>query len=762
MNHCLALLPLVLALGVPSAALAREYATDVSVGDANELRNLFYDGLIDEDELSILLTLLESPVDLNRAGVQDLYQLPGISSALAAAIVDERVVDGQFLMLADVVERVDGFTSDHVSAIEPFSYVRLLEGSAAPIRGSLEFLAFKRFRGISAIENDYPGRSHSPSQLGFNNWPAMALTAGVDVFGWLDVGLGGIVQEGVKTAEYDPASRDVYVSWGAPLFKPYLAYARVQRDKGEVVGGFYHAHFGHGLVLSTMSGRDRHGFFVRQSALRGEDRVRQWDGLVGVAARADAIPMGRANLDLSVFSNFRGYDVYSNYIAQGAGEPVDTASGLLNPDVEPFEAERPRLWVDGQRISAQSLPNAVGVVLGGGNATVRFNRRTFVGLTGYGAFLDRTALKGVEDPYTLLFTQKWPRSQGFGSLGLHGAVGFGLVDLSGEAAFWFERGEPKTALYFVAEIEPWWGEFVLSVRHYDKDYANPFTRAEAASDTVAGIRARNEDGVRLQATLTPTKTIRAQVRADLSRNIAFDIHNLELSSSLRGDPVKWLRLSVRVDYKNQNLAVNGSEHKYSDDLDFDEIAAYLYTVQELFDLLDDSGLTERTYLTRAGQRFAWTGGVRLQDNKISAIELRYQQRFTDNRKRHLRAGECEFGMQGGHKVRLSGFVKPTKTTTIRGAFSWYDDDWDGGRSLGSEDGVTSVFGYLQAEQSIKDRVKIRLRGGVGRRLPNQPSSCDQATEIGGVFEPAGSVVYEPTDYQLRAFGEFLVSVRVKF
>jgi hypothetical protein len=754
-----------LLLLAPASALAREYTSDVTVADANELRQLFYDGLIEEEELAILLTLLESPIDFNRAGVQDLYQLPGITAAVAAAIVDERVLDGPYLMFADIVERVPDFTAASVALVEPFAFVRPAGGKGPPVKGTVEYLAFKRFRSVAPIANDYPGRSHSPGQLGYNNWPAMALTGGMDVLGVLDLGLGLIVQEGLKSAEYDPASRDLYVSWGAPLFRPYLAYARLKRDKGELIGGYYHAHYGHGLVMSTISGRDRHGFFVRQSALRGEDRISQWNGLVGVAARAPAIPLGRADLDVSVFTNARPYDVFSNYMAYGDadGGPVDTARHLIDPDAAPYEAERPRLWVDGQRISGQSLPNAMGVVLGGGNATVRFNRRTFIGLTGYGAWMNRTGIKGIDDPYTLVYTQRWPRREAFGAMGVHGAIGFGLVDLSGEAAFWFEQGEPKTALFFVAEIEPWWGELVASIRHYDRDYANPFTRAVAAPDTVAGIRARDEDGVRVQLTVNPLKDkFRFQFRGDLSRNIAFDIHNLELSTSVRGDLVDWLRLVFRFEYKNQNLAVNGTEHRYSADLDFDDLAAYLYTQQDLFDLLETEDLTERTYLNRAGQRIAWTTSARLQHKKLGALELRYQQRFVDNRKRHLRAGECRFDMQGGHRVRLSGYVRPTKTTTIRGAFSWYDDDWSGSRSLGSEDGVTSVFGYVQAEQSIKQNLKIRLRGGVGRRLPNVPSGCDQAEELDGTFLPAGSVEYEPDDYDLRHFGEFLVSVRVKF
>jgi hypothetical protein len=116
-------------------------------------------------------------------------------------------------------------------------------------------------------------------------------------------------------------------------------------------------------------------------------------------------------------------------------------------------------------------------------------------------------------------------------------------------------------------------------------------------------------------------------------------------------------------------------------------------------------------------------------------------------------------MQQGHSVRFTGRLTPTKTTTVGGSVLYYDVDTQGGRGGSGQFGDHSVFGYLQVEQKIAKKVKFRLRGGVGRRLPDLPSACDQADDTG---LPAADIVYEPDDHDLRHFGEFLFSMQVKF
>lgn len=727
----------------PGAAVAKEYSTDVRVADEEELRQIYYDGQIDEEEFYLLLQLLESPVDLNRSEREDLYQLPGISASLADSIVEERVLNGPYLLLADLQQRIPEVTWRLIAQIDPFLVVSMPQGTSPAVRGSVNYFLYRSFDGCAPIDNDYPARSHRICNLGYDKAPAMALGGGAEVMGWLDFGLSAIAHEGVKYAEYDPASRDIYASFGSPLLRPYSAYLRIRRPGGTVVAGSYQADFGHGLVMSTSSGRDRHGFTVRRTVGSGSsDRISTFGGLFGAAARAHSVRVGKAELDLSVFGSVRNYDLYSSYLGIAGGVQHDPATASL---------DGPRIWIDGKRTSYITLPNVFRVAMAGGNVTLRVNRRTHLGVTGYGAYLDRKVMEGVTEDHTFLIEKRWPSSAGFGAIGVNGAFGFGLLDLSGELGVFLHDGDPGLALYFRAEVEPAWGEFVLSLRRYDTNYGNPYTHAEANPDLMAGNTARNEEGIRFKATVKPLKQLRAQVMVDVSHNILYDAWDARFRFSIHGRPLDWLQLTATTTATNQNLTLNGREYSYGGSFD-PELAGFYSNPEELLDL-DDS-------IDRAGERFSLGTSVRIEGKKIGYATLRYYRTWTDNGKQvPFSAQSCQLGMQQGHSVRLTGRLKPTKTTTVGGSVLYYDVDTQGGRGGSGQFGDRALFGYLQIEQKVARKVKFRLRGGVGRRLPDVPSACDQADAAG---LPAADVVYEPDEHDLRHFGELLFSMQVKF
>ena len=742
-RYRLGVLLLVLSLQLPGTAEAREYSTDVRVSDEEELRQLYYDGLLDEEEFYLLLQLVENPVDLNRSEREDLYQLPGISASLADAIVEERILNGPYLLLADLQQRIPDVTWRMIAQIEPFMVVSMPKGTSPAVRGSVNYFLYRSFDGCEPIENDYPARSHRICNLGYDKAPAMALSGGAEVMGWLDFGLSGIAHEGVKYAEYDPGSRDIYAAWGSPLFRPYSAYVRIRRPGGTIIGGSYQADFGHGLVMSTGSGRDRHGFTVRRSVGSGaSDRISPFNGLFGAAARAHAVRVGKAELDLSVFGSIRNYDLYSSYIGLAGGTQYDPVTADL---------EGPRIWIDGQRASYITIPNLFRVAMAGGNVTLRVNRRTHVGVTGYGAYLERKVLEGVTDDHTFLIEKRWPSAPGFGSVGFNGAFGFGLLDLSGELGVFLHDGDPGLALYFRAEVEPAWGEFVLSLRRYDTNYGNPFTRAEANPDLLAGNSARNEEGIRFKATVRPLRKLRAQAMVDVSRNIIYDAWDARFRTSIAGYPVKWLQLSAAATATNQNLALNGREYAYGGSFD-PELAGFYSNPEDLLELEDN--------IDRAGERFTLATSVRIEKKKVGYATLRYYRTWTDNDKRvPFSEQSCQLGMQQGHSVRFTGRITPGKTTTLGGSVLYSDVDIQGSRGGSGQFGDHSVYGYLQVEQKVAKKVKFRLRGGVGRRLPDPPSACDQADDTG---LPAAVVEYDPDEHDLRHFGELLFSMQVKF
>jgi hypothetical protein len=729
-------------------ALAREYSTPVEVADEEELRQLWYDNLLDDEEFEVLLGLLEAPIDLNRAERQDLYQLPGIGTQLAEAIVDERVKDGPYELLTDLSTRVPGVTWQLLAAIDPFVVVRIPQGVKAPFRAHFDWFLYKSFDGVRPMEGeDYPAKSHTIEQLGWGKGPATALSFGGDVKGWLDFGVSGLAQEGIKTLEYEPESRDFYASWGVPIFRPHSGYLRIERTAGRLIVGSYHLHYGHGLVMSTISGRNRSGFYVRRTLGSGEDRIRDFDGLLGASARTTALKVGRGELDLSVFGSMRAYDVYSGDLGASGGARLD-------PLTDKEEIATPRIWIDGQRASYTTLPNAIRVGLLGGNLDVRLNRRTAIGFTGWGGFVDRTAIAGVEDSYELVLRKRWPTTVGMGAVGLHASMGVGLLDLSGEWAVSLGNDRPGQALYFLMGVEPSWGEFTFSLRHYDVAYVNPYNKGEAAADMVGGVRARGEQGMRFQAVIDPVKQIRFGFRFDLARNLVYDVFDSDLRFRVSGKPLSWLDLGIDGRWADHNLAVSGREHEYGGELDEELLGEY--------GALEDEFLDEDT--TRAGQKLSLAGQLVLRDKKIGSLLFRYKRDWTDNRKKVQAASDqCDFRMQQGHSFRVQGRVKPHSTTTVAGAFRIFDEDVQGNRRNGAEFGSKALEGSLALEQKVAEHLKIKLRGKLGRKLSDAPSPCDQADEVSdGVYVPAEAIEYEPDSYDLRAFGEVLVSLQVKW
>ncbi|GEM_PF-1290862 len=774
---------LVAAALLPVSATAKEYSTDVDVADEEELRQLYYDGLLEDDEFDTLLRLLEAPIDINRAERGDLTQLPGITEIMAEAIIHERTVDGAYLILADLATRIDRITMDDVRRIDSFVYLRVPAGTKPAVKGAFDLLIVKEFDDHAALTNDYPARSRSIDQAGYGKGPAIGYGVNATILQWLDIGIAGVAQESIRSIEYEPSSRDLYASWGTPTFRPYLGYARVVRPEGEVVVGTYHLSYGLGVVMNTIGGHERHGPSLRRSFGRSSDRIRQFDGLLGGAARLLALKAGRFSFDLSAFGSIRDYDTYSSYIGLAGGRVLDPAAGLSDdPERETFEASTPRIWIEGNKVSYLTVPNAIRIALAGGNATFRFNRRTHIGFTGYAALSDRTVIPGIpEDAQNeLLFRRRWPVSNNFGAIGVNGAVGVGLINMAAEWGLFLDQ-RPGNALRFLFEVEPAWGEFSISLRHYDTTFANPYARSEAAPDSVAGHRARNEQGIRFGATVHPIKAIRGNLRVDLSHNLQYDIYDLEVRGSFTGKPTPWLSLKAFGSIKNQDLALNGREFKYGGEIDED-----LFGVQgEFREFLEETDIdceeAGGATCERAGEKATLGAQIRFEDKKIGNIAIRYRHSWTDNDKTvFVNENSCRLARQQGGLLRVTGRVRPHKSTTISGSFYYLDEDLWGYKSIGgAEEGPRGVGGWMQVEQKVKDRVKFRLRGKVGRRLMETSSRCDEGgatPAISGQFlEPPYGRSFDrdpltgtaldadgqPITYN-KWFGELLFSMRVKF
>lgn len=740
---------MVAALLSAGQASAREYAVFIDIVDSDDLRELYYEGVIAEDEFDILLTLVENPLDLNRSGAEDVFQLPGVDAGLATAIVEERILNGPYSLLPDLVQRVEGVDWRLLETLRPFVAVRATEGAALPLVVEMGLISFKSFGASQPITDDYPARSHSAQQLGYDNWPNFAIGAHARVKGFLDFGFIGSAQEGLWNAAYDPHSRDVYGSYGTPVFRPYTVFARLRRPIGrarvDILAGSYQLNFGEGLVMNSLGGRKRTGHSVSSgmSIERGDNRFREWDGLLGGVGRIITPLTGVAELDVSIFGSLRNYDQYVGFVKVSGGQAYDPAVDN--------ELETPRVWSSGSRIAYQTLPNLFRVGVLGGNATFRINKRTHLGMTGFVGLIDRTIMPGVEDNNELLLKRRWPVKRNFGSVGINGRIGYGLLEVSGEYSLWLGDDVGQGLILFV-EVEPAWGRFVFTARHYDVKFANPFAKAQATPRVIGGLRTRGEQGLRFKAVIEPIKRFGARVHFDVNRSVLLDVWDFETKGSVRGRPLEWLQLEVLTSYANQNLVVNGRQHVYSGSLGVDDIIAF-----NLAEDIDDASLN------RAGERLSLAVGGRVDHRKIGALNMRYTRTWTDAKKT-FRVGEtdrCDEDFLQGHSFRVWGNVKPTKTTTVSSSFKLSKTDVSGNKpGTGSSDdaGPHGFGGYVAISQKVANKLTFRLRGGLGRRLPNEPSPCD-FEEDDAYIEP---VIYEPDAYALRWFGDFFFQMRVKF
>jgi hypothetical protein len=153
----------------------------------------------------------------------------------------------------------------------------------------------------------------------------------------------------------------------------------------------------------------------------------------------------------------------------------------------------------------------MGEALAGANASYFWNRRTHVGVTGYGA-VPKWRVDGVELDFQEHAAK--PFGGAFGAVGVNAAAGFRRQDFFVEVARSFDRqagggGGYGAIVRSVTTLDA--GEIDVSARYYAPRYANPYARPTSAPDELDGLRARDEAGLRIRVTtdLGPRLAVRS-------------------------------------------------------------------------------------------------------------------------------------------------------------------------------------------------------------------------------------------------------------
>jgi len=204
----------------------------VDIRNESDIYQLQEDGLISEDIEELLLELSENPLDINKADVDELYSLPGLTRTDAQNIVNQRKRVGGFKRWNDLL-KLPNFDKGKLKQIGLFAYVR-------PPRNLSDGQLRLDFSDVAEDDKDYYSR--------------VRLRA--DVRERIFIGLSG-KREDDETYRWqeniaiEPAGWQfdkLCVAWNSKRF--------------QVILGNYSAGFGSGLVFNDASMKHPNGIYA--------------------------------------------------------------------------------------------------------------------------------------------------------------------------------------------------------------------------------------------------------------------------------------------------------------------------------------------------------------------------------------------------------------------------------------------------------------------------------------------------------------------
>ena len=578
--RCLALLLAALPLALPHTARAAEYETFIDVDDEDDLLELNTAGDIGAETFETLVELLRRGVDLNKAKREDLFTLPNLSYAEVDAIIRYR-------------EEV-GFISDPAAlVVNNILDARLLQSIAAFI-----YIVNPGARYASTSGRVRLRTAYSPPD---RRAPAMAIDGQIQTLRNLNLGFAGVlVRNRVNDVRYDPA-RDA-LSATAPRPTPYLPkiYAHWDTERWTVLVGTYRAGFGQRLTFDNTRNYTPNGIYrdqtiyprsVKLSKLcrestgeldappcQGDEAntyvtpdFRWQQTMQGLAVGIKRLDLGPGWLQAYAFSSVMAKQLYQyySYDPDQCDDPRDDDNPKCGaPDLY-IRQDDP--YAPSPTARYQTLPRMYRDITTGGNVSYFFNRRSWVGATGYGT--DITWLVGGKK-LDFQESQRVPFGGPFGAVGLNGSWGRRWSDLGIEVARSFDSMKKAT----VDSVEPRGGggfaalvrwvaswkthEIETIVRYYDRDYANPYARPLAGRDQFEGQRARDEAGFRVRYTGRITKKTYLQSWVNFWVSPTSHIPSIHTRTRVEHTTTRWFSPALWFEGYDRDLRYNGSQYCY--------------------------------------------------------------------------------------------------------------------------------------------------------------------------------------------------------
>lgn len=496
------------AFGAAPSAWAIEYEVFVDIDDFDDLLDLYNTEQVGEDTFNTLTELLRNGINLDTASRETLYSLPNLSYAEVDNILAYRDEAGQIGDPANLVV-ANALSRRKLAAIAPFLLV------PQPGDGPIGVNGFVRYEVLYA-----PGDTVAPP---------MFLAARVQTLNHLTVGAAADLQRSrVHDVSYDPA-RDA-LSAEAPRPRPRMRkyFAQWDTESWGIIAGTYRIGFGQRLVFDSTDRYTPNGFVLDDTVGRSYDLTRvcsessgefdelQCDynqrmapdyvvrpGQQGVAVGAKRLKLPKGHIQAYAWASYQPRSLYQ-YKVRDLSRCPDPISPASEDDCSaPSVSHRDTPPLDPQsQYRNETLPDMYADTLGGGNISYFYNRRTHVGITGYGA---KPVWLVTDADLDFQAWDRTPYGGPFGAVGADTAWGRRYADVFVEVARSFDSMATQSEEGgggFAGIVRNTYTfddhELELSARYYETAYANPFAGPISAPDVYGGLRARDEAGGRIR------------------------------------------------------------------------------------------------------------------------------------------------------------------------------------------------------------------------------------------------------------------------
>jgi hypothetical protein len=424
----------------------------------------------------------------------------------------------------------------------------------------------------------------------------MVLQARITTLRQLTIGVAGFVtRQRPGNPIWDPNRDALLATEMAPRVNVPKYFVQWDTSQFGVIAGSYRIGFGQRLTFDNTDRYTPNGFVLDDAIYRSPDLGQlcresagelpqtpcpggaddpnyygtkdfRWrDSLRGVAIGAKHLSMPVGWIQLYGFGSWQTKQVYQYQVRD-----VDQCPDALTRS---DSCPSPAVLVDRDGLgrfeptsahSYQTLPNMYDEFLGGGNFTWFYDRRTHVGLTGYGA----TTSWRVEGAN--LDFKDWsatPYGGTWGAIGADATWGYRWSDLGVEVARSFDS--------MTSDLDPSYGgggfagivrhtstfgahELELTARYYDRGYANPYAGPISQADKYHGNRARDEAGGRIRYGGRVADRLDLRGVADVwvqPNQLASKILAPKILTYLRGDVDvnDWFRPGLWLQYRNNDL-----------------------------------------------------------------------------------------------------------------------------------------------------------------------------------------------------------------